>query len=358
MRRLAALDWRGLVLALVIGTVGGAVFAWARLPLAWLLGAMVAVTAAATSGVRVRLPAPLATIAYGVLGVVMGTAFSPEIFHHLARFGVTLATLLIYIAVIAVIMLTLFRRVFGFDARTAYFASMPGGIAEMTAIGAAMGGDGRTIALFHGTRILLVAFTIPMGFHFIAGYEPRGVSAMGGGLDSIGIVDYLVFLGCGLAGHFGGRLIRLPAPSLLGGLILSAVAHMAGLTDAKMPFLIIALAQLVIGCGIGSRFAGTSPGEIGRMLAIATAMIALMLLITIGFGLGLERLTDWPVQALLLAYAPGGLPEMTLVALVMGIDVVFVATHHTVRIVFVVALALPVLRLMERRRSRDGAPKE
>lgn len=352
MPRLSGRDWRGLALALLIGTAGGILFAWARLPLAWLLGAMVAVTAAAIAGVRVRLLGPLATIAYGALGVAMGAAFSPEIFQHLVRFGASLAALVLYIALLAAVMLFLFRRAFGFDPRTAYFAAMPGGIAEMTAIGAAMGGDGRTIALFHGTRILLVALSIPMGFHFIAGYEPRGVSAMGGGLGSIGIVDYLVFLGCGVGGHFGGKLVRLPAPSLLGGLILSALAHLTGLTDARMPFLIIAVAQVLIGCGIGCRFAGAAPAEIGRMLVIATGTIALMLLITIGFGFGLGGLTDWPVEALLLAYAPGGLPEMTLVALVMGIDVVFVATHHTVRIVFVVAMALPALRFLERTRRR------
>jgi len=352
--RLHQVDWHGLALAVAIGAAGGALFNWLRLPLAWLLGAMVAVTVAAVSGARVRVPAPVVTVAYGVLGVVMGTAFSPEIFHRLGRFAVTMTGLLVYIALIAAIMLVLFRRVFGFDPKTAYFAAMPGGIAEMTAIGAAMGGDGRTIALFHGTRILLVAFCIPMGFRFLAGYQPQGVAAMGGALDSIGAADYLVFLACGIAGHFGGRLIRLPAPSLLGGLIASALAHLGGLTTAKVPFLIIAASQLVIGCAIGTRFSGTSPALIARMLAIAAANVAVMLTITVGFSLGLAHLTDWPIDAILLAFSPGGLPEMSLVALVMGIDVVFVAAHHTVRIIFVVAMAPLCLRLLDRR--RDATP--
>ena len=43
---------------LVIGTAGGALFAWWNLPLAWMLGAMVATTAASLGGARLYVPGP------------------------------------------------------------------------------------------------------------------------------------------------------------------------------------------------------------------------------------------------------------------------------------------------------------
>ena len=40
-----------------------------------------------------------------------------------------------------------------------------------------------------------------------------------------------------------------------------------------------------------------------------------------------------------MAYAPGGLAEMSLIALVLSIETAFVATHHMLRIMLIVVLA-------------------
>jgi uncharacterized membrane protein AbrB (regulator of aidB expression) len=48
----------------------------------------------------------------------------------------------------------------------------------------------------------------------------------------------------------------------------------------------------------------------------------------------------------LLAYAPGGLSEMSLVALATGAEVAFVALHHVVRIVMVILAAPLAFRLL------------
>jgi len=50
---------------------------------------------------------------------------------------------------------------------------------------------------------------------------------------------------------------------------------------------------------------------------------------------GLDLLKLW------LAFVPGGLYEVTLLALLFGFDVAFVAVHHTIRIMFII-LSLPV----------------
>ncbi|MEL6736760.1 MAG: AbrB family transcriptional regulator, partial [Pseudomonadota bacterium] len=49
--------------------------------------------------------------------------------------------------------------------------------------------------------------------------------------------------------------------------------------------------------------------------------------------------TGHSTAQLLLAYAPGGLNEMSLVSLAIQADVAFVATHHLFRIVALLTLA-------------------
>lgn len=57
---------------------------------------------------------------------------------------------------------------------------------------------------------------------------------------------------------------------------------------------------------------------------------------------------------MLLAFAPGGVAEMSLVALALGIDAAYVATHHVVRI-FIIVVAAPLLfRLVRRPEDKRG----
>ena len=56
--------------------------------------------------------------------------------------------------------------------------------------------------------------------------------------------------------------------------------------------------------------------------------------------LGIER------AALLLALSPGGVAEMSLIALSLDIDVAFVSTMHAARILFIVVLAPLAFRLL------------
>jgi uncharacterized membrane protein AbrB (regulator of aidB expression) len=60
-------------------------------------------------------------------------------------------------------------------------------------------------------------------------------------------------------------------------------------------------------------------------------------------------LTDLPFASLILAFSPGGLAEMSLIALALDIDPAFVATHHVVRIFLVVVLAPIAFRLWRAR---------
>jgi uncharacterized membrane protein AbrB (regulator of aidB expression) len=54
---------------------------------------------------------------------------------------------------------------------------------------------------------------------------------------------------------------------------------------------------------------------------------------------------------LLLAYSPGGLAEMSLVAVSIGVEVAFVAAHHVIRVFIVMLGAAPVFAILRRRRE-------
>ena len=334
---------------LLIGTVGGAIFAWMNLPLAWMLGAMVATTATSLGGAKLYVPGPMRSVMVAIIGVLLGASFTPEIIDKAREWPLTIACLLLHLGLLVSVLFVYFHRVVGLDPPTAYFSATPGGLSEMVITGAAMGADDRTIALVHTARVLLVVLAIPLWFRDMTGVT-TAPSAMGPSIGAIEAIDVAVLAACAIAGVVAGRLIRLPAYRLSGPMFASAFVHVTGINEAAPPWELVAAAQVVVGSAIGARFTGVS---ISRVLGLTTAAVVstvLMLAATIAFALVLAPITGIDWRPIVLAYAPGGLAEMSLVALSLGIETAFVATHHVVRIGLIVVVAPLVYR---RVRSTD-----
>ena len=328
-----------ILLALTIGTLGGTVALWLGLPLPWMIGAIAATAAAAMAGAPIALPQGLRSVMVALLGVMLGSGFSPAILEHLADWALSLSALAVYTAVAGSASMLFFQRVAGYDRTTAFFSAMPGGLSEMILVGGALGGDSRVISLVHASRLMLVVFSLPIAFQLLVGYEPAARPASGPGLGDIPGTDLAILAACGLGGFLGARALRLPAAPVLGPMVLSAAVHLAGLTEAKPPSELVAAAQVVVGSAVGCRFAGVSLGLIGRTAALAGGSTLILVALAVGFALLLHGATGLPIPTLVLAYAPGGLAEMSLIALALSLDAAFVATHHLVRVFLIVVLA-------------------
>ena len=106
----------------------------------------------------------------------------------------------------------------------------------------------------------------------------------------------------------------------------------------------VILAQLAIGGAVGARLAKVPFRELLGYLRDACATTALILAayllatVMVAKATGVSFLTAW------LAFVPGGLYEVTLLALIFGFDVAFVAFHHTIR-VMLIFLSLPAMAL-------------
>lgn len=341
-----------IALGLAIGVAGGALASWLRLPLAWMIGAMVFTTIAAMAGLPVTIPRSFRGVMVAVLGVMLGAAFSPEMAARIPEWWPSLLALALYCAAVTGSLMLYFRMVAGHDWVTSYFSAAPGGLNEMVIVGGEMGGDERTISLVHGSRVLLVVLVIPFGFVLMGGYDRAARPPLGDSFASMTGADLAILASCALLGAFGARALRIPAAFITGPMALSAVVHLTGLTASRPPSELVALAQVVIGVAVGCRFAGVSPLRVARTLLEALGSTSIMLAVTLVFALALEPLAATSFAALVLSFAPGGLAEMSLIALALGIDAAFVSTHHIMRIIMVV-IAAPLLFRLLRRRQRE-----
>ncbi len=346
-------DLKQTAFALFVGAIGGAIFFVLNFPLAWMLGAMCIATVASLRGRDVSVNETFRKIMTAILGVMLGCGFSTDTLAAMTRWSGGLALLLISIVISMILVYLFYRRVGRLDPVTAYFSAAPGGINVMYEIGQERGGNGSVIALIHASRILILVMTVPMIFRFSGGFDSSAQMAplFGNFNDLIG--DGWLLLAAVL-GYIGGRLCRLPAYHLMGPLAATAFVQMAGITDVAPPMILVYAAQLVIGTAMGARFLGTRFSDIRNVIALSFASTALMVGIAAAFAWAFADAIGVSGAGIVLAFSPGGLAEMSLVALALGIDVAFVSTMHVIRIALIIAIVPPVYTAIEKFRRRSA----
>jgi membrane AbrB-like protein len=340
------------VLGLAVGTAGGVLFDLLHSPLPWTLGALTATAIVTIAGREWFLPVFVWNIARPFVGVLAGSAFTlPVLLSILDWWSVVLA-MLNYSAVMTLIGWGYFGRLCKFDNVTAFFASAPGGLGELTLLGGTLGGNVRRLALVHSVRIIAVVFIVP--FLVRAFVPPEGHAIVPHAAQAAGgtAFDYAVLIACGFFGFFAGKPWRSLGGVMLAPMILSAAAHATDLTHVVPPAWLIACGQVVIGVIAGSRFAGVSWRELHTTVQQGLGWALILVAAAMISALACSFFAPQSFTALLLAFAPGGIVEITIVAYAIGVEVAFVVTCHVCRVVAVLLVAPGLFRLIGSKAGR------
>ena len=342
---------RKTLLALVIGLAGGVVAFFIGLPLPWMLGPMIANIIAAMLHAPVAGPTPLRNVVVPVIGVLLGSGVTAELFGMLSSWALTLVLLPPFLMIAAGVSFVIYRRVGGYDPVTAYYAAMPGGLNEMVMLGAEAGGVERQIALAHAARVMIVIIFVALFFGLVLGVSAGGADDSNWtAVDALTLRDYAILGACAVIGAWFGKVARLPAAPVFGPMILSGIAHFIGWVTVAPPSLFVIIAQITVGTIIGTRFVGATLADIRRDIGLAVLSCAVMLVIAVGFAQMIVLAGGMPLAQAFLAYAPGGLTEMSLLTLAMQQDATYVSVMHVIRITLVIAAAPMVFAMIRKRR--------
>jgi membrane AbrB-like protein len=331
--------------ALLIGGAGGALFYLLGAPLPWTLGSLAAAAVVSISGGRWLMPGPVRHVARPVVGVLAGSAFTPAVVASIGEWWGVVIFVVAYSLVITGLGWLFFRRLCKLDPVTAFFASTPGGLSELSLLGGSLGGNMATLVLIHSVRVVSVVFAVPILLQLGLG-SSTGRAALPFAADGAAIIaDWLILAACGIGGYGLAKTLDLPGGPMVAAMVLSAIVHGSGLTGVVPPGWLVALVQVVIGSVVGARFADVRWHEVRNTLTQAVVWCGVLLATAAAAAALGSYLFHRPYGALLLSLSPGGLAEMTIISYALGIEVAFIVTCHVVRSFSVMAFAPSLFRL-------------
>jgi membrane AbrB-like protein len=326
---------------LVAAVAGGVVARLAGLPLPWLLGPLFATALVGLAGAPIRPIRYGRTVGQVVIGGAIGVQFTTAILANL----LTLLPLMAGIAVVSIMVgalgALLLMRLGHLDKTTAFFATVPGGVAEMANLAPRYGAELEPIMVAQTLRVGLIVAVAPF---LVIQFAHSGTAAVAPALPMAWPVAFALLAACAV----GGAMLAyftFPNAWFLGAIAVGMAAASLAFAEGRMPDLVLVPAQILIGASLGVQFRREFVTRLLRLM-LASSVVVLFLSVTMALlGVGVALALATPVPTMVLAFAPAGMAEMVLTAKLLGLDGTVVAGFQLVRIILILILCRPAYRL-------------
>ncbi|WP_213939295.1 AbrB family transcriptional regulator [Pseudomonas sp. dw_612] len=337
------------LLCLLIATGVGTALQYAGVPHGLLLGSILG-SALIVSHLRFAPTLPLGLgYVQVVLGIATGLMFKAWDSHTAAAMLPSLGFLFVCLAVQITVAGFWLLKISRWNLKDSLLAVYPGALAAVFDLLESERASGKVIVV-HLVRLLsitvLVSFLIPAQPNLMLAEQAPLLTG------TLVIVLSLIALCIGI----GRVLLRIgvPAPFMLTAIVATGVyVKMGFLPDFQMPPWSVNFATVILGTLIGSKFKDISLADLIRHGRSGVMSVALMILIAAVFAVAASRVLGSDPLSLWLAYMPGAIETIAIVAFSGGLNVVFILTHHLARMV---ALHFaPALIVQARRWGESGS---
>lgn len=324
------------LLTLAAGALGGIAFFLAGLPAPWLSGPMVTIAVLIVAGYVPTLPDPMRDLGMMLAGVVMGSAITPAMIAALGRYPVSLAILTFTTLAIIVLGRLVLMRLFRWDGGTALLGSLPGAMSAVLATAASANVQMQQVIAVQAFRMFILVALLPsivsLVMPTILPPEQVLVSPQG----------FALVMGAALALSLLFSRIGVFAPFLLGGMVAAGATHATDFIIGVPPDFIGSLSMFLIGVFAGSRMSDITTHSLSRLIGPAIVLFVTSIGIALLGAFSVTLFTPTPLAEALVAFAPGGLEAMVVLGMAMGLDPLYVSSHHIARFLLI-AVGLPLV---------------
>ncbi|MFT8871773.1 MAG: AbrB family transcriptional regulator [Sporolactobacillus sp.] len=360
---------------MIICSCGGFLLSLTGLPIGWMLGTL-AVSAGLSlcpsSVWRKRcgaggLAGYWLNIGQMLLGVQIGEQINRTIINVFIREWPIIVFVLALSVVLSLLSGWCVWRFSQADLMTSLYGTTPGGLSAMLGIAADVGADMAAVSVIQTLRVVLVIGTLPLAVSLLGGgmADGKNMVILPEPLNGLSLTGFLLTVLLAIAGSLLARRCRLPAPWLIGSLLVSGMLQIllgsafSVYLPVWWPNVFIIVAQVMIGASVGARMRRELFKGLLRTTVVGLcSSIGLMGMMAFAAVLVSMR-TNLPLATTMLAFAPGGIAEMAATSVVLHADATFVVTVQVLRVLAVVLLLPPLFhRLKQHRPGRSTQAAE
>ena len=327
-----------LTLTILIAVLGAGSFYLLGLPAAWLSGAMVFVAFATLAGVPTVMPDRLRDALFVVIGISMGAGVRPDVVERVGDWPVSMALMIIVVVAVTLAGYAVLHFGAKWSRETAFFGAIPGTLSYVIALATERGADLPRIASSQSLRLFVLVAILPFAVVSTSGT----LDNEGGTATASSLFEIMIALPLCLLASLVALKLRIPGGLMTGSFFMSAGLNVSGAWTLILPTYLVVPCFIMMGAMIGCRFASMTFRQFFSVLGASIAAFSAAFLMALLGALLVSSLMDIPFGQALLAYAPGGLEVMTLLAFMLDLDPAFVAAHQIARFTGMVLL-LPLV---------------
>jgi len=322
-----------------------------NIPLAWMIGPMIAVSIAALNGFKIFMPKLALSSILIILGLHIGNYIDQNLLNQMVNWIWTTIIMLGYIVVSILIVSKYLQKFSGYKEKTSIFSAAPGALGPLMILAEYEKSDLSQVATAHLIRLIIIITIFP--FIIVNLSTSDSLELQKFDYMSQNHWDLVLLIIASLIFIFFFDKAKVPAALLSGTLVASGILQIFDIASYKLPDASINFCLLILGASVGCRFANKTVKEVANNSfhgLVATILLVLLGLIAAFIA---TFFVDNNFLTLILSFCPGGIYEVAVIAIAYDLEPDFVAFHHIIRLLFILFIVPMILRLIEKTKIKN-----
>ncbi|WP_246939507.1 AbrB family transcriptional regulator [Bacillus pinisoli] len=331
---------------LFIAFIGGLLFTFLHLPLAWMLGSLFIVVIWKLVVKREIVSNPLMrNSGLIIIGYMLGISFTYDTLIQMTKMLPAMFATTILLIGFSLLVSVFAAKFLGISFKTALIGMMPGGFSQMVLLGEEIEDvDVTSVTLIQLIRLLSVIYLVPA----IVRIEWFGENSTSHTIASEAMTvstttEAVLFLVVTALSAVLAVKAKLPTPYLVGPILGCGILVISGFDPFSIPEPLLVTAQIFLGIHVGKM---VDPKKLENWKLFGTGAVIsclILLLSTILIAGALKWVYPISLGTAFLSTAPGGIAEMGLTAQAIGADLSIVTGFQLFRIFFILFVVPPVV---------------
>ena len=338
-------------LVILISIPSAIISEYFKIPLAWMLGPMIAISIAALMGLKVKIPKLALSGILIILGLHIGNYIDQNLINQMVNWIWTTIIMFFYILSSIAIVSKYLQKFSGYKKNTSIFSAAPGALGPLMILAEHEKSDLSQVATSHLIRLIIIITLFP--FIIVNFVTTEAIEIEKFNYLDQNHIHLLILLIASMLLILLFDKLKIPAALLSGTLVASGILNITEVASYKLPETSIDFCLLILGASVGCRFAEKTVKEV--LSNTFHSFVATILLVLLGLIAAYIStfFVDNNILTLILSFCPGGIYEVAVIAIAFELDPNFVAFHHIIRLLMILLMVPVILKIINKSKPKD-----